>query len=413
MDPFDRELIRLALEIDRLVPGYVDAYIGPPQIRNEVAATDKKDAATLLNDLHRLRDQIPVTTGQRQLYLSALTRAMDCTLRKLDGEHFDYLQEVELLYDIRPQPIEEEQFHDALRRLDDALPSNGTLFDRANDRRKHYELNVDQVLPLLELARQETRQRTLQIVNLIDGEELEIQLTNNQPWSAYNWYKGKGRSLIEFNRDIPISALSLISTFAHEGYPGHHTEHILKEEHLLRRLGYGEEAIFLLHSPAAVIAEGIATSAVGIIFPDAGGLNADARRDYHDWNEQVLLPEVGISGEPALQMRQIAEAIHDLRYVTGNAAILFHTAQLDAQQTIDYITTYALSTPERAKKSFDFISDPLFRSYSFTYTEGYDLLKRAGKGNELALFKRLLFEQILPSQLADGTWNALPASRDA
>jgi hypothetical protein len=134
---------------------------------------------------------------------------------------------------------------------------------------------------------------------------------------------------------------------------------------------------------------------VHIIFPDINGDD-----DEHTWNERVLLPRAGMSGEPAAQMRQIAEAMRDLRYVSGNAAILYHTGQLDDEQTIDYIMTYALATRERAQKSLQFISNPLFRSYLFTYTQGFDLIKQAAGNDELDLFRRLLSQQILPSQLA-------------
>ena len=243
MDPFDQALIRLALEVDRLMPGYVDAYIGPPELRAEVQAEPRKETGALLEALERLRGNIPVTTHQRRAYLTALLRGIDCTLRKLNGEQFDYLTEVELLYDIEAQYIDEALFEDALRMLDNALPGTGKLIDRFNERRKRYELNIAQVLPLLDIARKETRQRTGQIIELVDGDDLQIRLTNNQPWGAYNWYKGNGQSLIEFNTDIPVSALSLISTFAHEGYPGHAFEH---EAHQ-RVLHPARHRVMLLH----------------------------------------------------------------------------------------------------------------------------------------------------------------------
>jgi hypothetical protein len=203
---------------------------------------------------------------------------------------------------------------------------------------------------------------------------------------------GNGRSLIEFNTDIPVSALGLLGTFAHEGYPGHHTEALLKERLLYHEKGYAEQAVALLNSPAAVISEAIATTASEIIFPNGS---------EYEWTVDVILPAAGIdTGETAVQMRRIAQAANTLRYITGNAAIQYHTGQLTKEQTIDYIKTYALAPPERAEKSFSFLSHPLYGSYLFTYTEGYDLITQAtNNGDKLPLFRRLLTEQILPSQL--------------
>jgi hypothetical protein len=95
----------------------------------------------------------------------------------------------------------------------------------------------------------------------------------------------------------------------------------------------------------------------------------------------------------------VSDARRALRYVSANAALFYHTGRFSADETRDYIATYALSTPERAAKSFSFIANPLYRSYIFTYTAGYDLLAEAGGGDKMPVFTRLLTEQVLPSAL--------------
>ncbi len=392
LDNYGRSYLTLTLEIDKHIDGYVDAYYGPEEIKTAVSATPKRAPAKLLDDVTALQANIPAADPARQAYLTAALRAIECTVRMLSGETFDYLDEVNRFYDISPQKVDEAEFTAAHNELDTLLPGSGPIADRLTARRKSYELDKAQILPLLELARAEAQKRTAALFDLTGDNGFEIKLVNNQPWGAYNWYLGDGRSLIEFNTDIPVSALGLISTFAHEGYPGHHTEHILKERLLYRQKGYAEQAAMLLNSPSAVIAEGIATTAVEIIFPNGS---------QHDWNVEVLLPKAGINtGETADQFRRIAKAAQTLRYVTGNAAILHHSGQLNREQTIEYIQTYALATPERAAKSYSFLTHPLFRSYLFTYTQGYDLIAQATEnGDKLPLFRRLLTEQILPSHL--------------
>jgi hypothetical protein len=165
---------------------------------------------------------------------------------------------------------------------------------------------------------------------------------------------------------------------------------MLKEDALYRQKGYAEQAAMLLHSPAAVIAEGIATTAVEMIFPDGS---------HHEWNLEVAFPAAGIAVDQAtaVNLRQIGETSKQLRYVNGNAAILYHTGRLSREETIDYIQTYGLTTPDRAAKSFSFLSHPLFRSYVFTYSVGYDLI--AATPDPAKTFLRLLTGQVLPSQL--------------
>ncbi len=393
LDAFSQDYLRLTLEIARHIDGYIDAYYGPPALREEVNAGPRRSPAGLLDDLGRLVDNIPGNDPARAVYLSATLRAIECTLRMLNGETFDYRQEVHRLYDIRPQLTPESQFEAAHRALDEWLPPlpGGDLAARLTAWRDRFTVDAGRGLALLELARAETRRRTAAFVDLPDDESVEVRLTSNQPWSAYNWYLGHGRSLIEFNTDLPLNATALLATFAHEGYPGHHTEAILKEQTLYRQRGYAEQAAALLHSPAAVISEGIATTALDMIFPNGEG---------HDWTVEVLLPAAGIAAEPgtAERLRGIEAAGAALRAVNGNAAILYHTGQLDTAETQDYIRAYALATPERSAQIFRFCTHPLFRSYSFTYTEGHRLI--AAAADPVATFRRLLTEQVLPSELA-------------
>jgi hypothetical protein len=388
-DPFGRAYLRLTLEIEKHIPGYVDSYFGPAEIKVQVEAAEKKTPAALLDDLSWLQAHLPSEDANRRTYLQAFLRAMDCTLRQLNGEEISFLDEANRLYDIEPHLIEESCFTAAHRELDTVLPGDGSIAERLEARRKRYEIDHEKALALIDLACDETRRRTLALMELVEGESLEVTLVSNQPWSAYNWYKGNYHSLIEFNTDIPLSALALLGTFAHEGYPGHHTEGILKDKLLYREKGYVEESTRLLYSPAAVIAEGIATTALEIIFPN----DSD-----DEWNVAVMLPAAGLPTEPVEQMRRISKAAQELRYVSGNAAILYHTGQLNEEQTVDYFRTYTLSSEPRARQSFRFINR--YRAYPFTYTWGYDLIEQASNGGDKTpLFRRLLTEQLLPSDL--------------
>jgi len=391
LDSFDADYLRLTLEIHKHIDGYTEGYYGPAELRAEVEATPPLPAASLLAGVQRLQDSIPTADPARAAYLTATLRAIECTVHMLAGETFDYLDEVARIYDIQPRLVAEERFTAAHHALDTLLPGGGPLGERLAVWRKGFEIDTGHALALLELARAETRRRTAAFIDLPNDESVTITLVQGQAWSAYNWYLGGGRSLIEFNTDIPLSALALLGTFAHEGYPGHHTEGMLKEIALFRGRGYGEQAVSMLHSPAAVISEGIATTALDVIFPDDS---------HYAWTTEVLLPAAGLPVEAGLaaRLQAIAEATAALRYVSANAAILYHTGQLDRPATLDYIQAYALSSAERAAQSFSFISHPLYRSYPFTYTTGYDLIAAAGDRD--TLFRRLLTKQVLPSQLS-------------
>ena len=130
LDDFSRSYLQLSLEIDKHIDGYVDAYIGPEALKTAVQATPKRDPTSLLDDLSRLQDNLPTDPPHRHRYLKGVLRAMDCTIRMLTGETFDYLDEVNRFFDIQPQLLDEEKFLAAQRELDTLLPGEGSLAER-------------------------------------------------------------------------------------------------------------------------------------------------------------------------------------------------------------------------------------------------------------------------------------------
>ena len=285
LNDFGQAYLRLALEINKHIDGYIETFLGPTDFRARIEAEDKKSPQALLDDLARLREMIPVGDPIRYRYIEAILCAMDCSLRILNREEFEYFDEVHRLFDIRPRLVNEALFTKAHRELDSLLPGSGSVSNRLDAWRKLYEIPKDKLLDLVELAHRETRERTRAFVNLIEGEAVEMSLTSGQPWLAYSKYIGNAQSRIEFNIDVPFSALDLAELIAHEAYPGHHTEGQLKEKALFYGKGFAEHGILIMHSPAAVIAEGIAMTAAEIIFP------GDTR---YDWTAEVLLPAASL-----------------------------------------------------------------------------------------------------------------------
>ena len=180
---------------------------------------------------------------------------------------------------------------------------------------------------------------------------------------------------------------------AHEAYPGHHTEHALKDMRLYHGRGYAEQAIQLINTPECVISEGIAVLAEDIAF---GGGQAE-------WMATVLMPEAGLKFDPEVH-RRVQRAGRELRAVASNAALLFHRDGRSEREVVQYLEHYGLMAEAEAAKRFSFISDPLWRPYIFTYSVGRQLLSdwldQATGEDRIERFRQLLTEQVTPSQVA-------------
>ncbi len=398
LDPITHDYLALAHGIDRLVPGFIDADVGPPREADRLGDAEPATPLGLLEQARALAGQVAEADypERRRAYLAAQVAAMVEVCRSLAGEAIDYAAEVRGRFDIEPDHTPEANFDAAIAAIDDALPGSGPIPVRMAAWRERFEVAPEVAMDLLDVIVPEIRRRTLAFVDLPDGEDVAFALVRDQPWSGYNWFLGESRSRVELNTDLPIRANGLTGLVCHEAYPGHHTEHSLKEWHLYRQRGWDEHAVQLISTPQAVISEGIATLAETVVFP-AGEL--------HAWQAETLYPRAGITGDPGREARLDA-AQRDLRAVNANAALLLHGGGASEDEAVAYIMRYGLRDEADARQSLRFITDPTWRSYVFTYHAGRDLLGRwldrgaPDQATRLARFRDLLTTQVTPSLVA-------------
>jgi hypothetical protein len=64
------------------------------------------------------------------------------------------------------------------------------------------------------------RERARELVELPDGEGVEVELAENQRWRAFSLYLGNLRSRFSYNVDRPLPAAEIAHLVGHEAYPG-------------------------------------------------------------------------------------------------------------------------------------------------------------------------------------------------
>jgi hypothetical protein len=379
--------VRLALAIDEHMPGYVDAYFGPEEWKAQAKQDGKVPLSALTDRTQQLAadiSQVHDLSPQRRDYLVRHITAMQMSLRLLGGEKVSLADEVEALYDVRPDWKDEANFEEAHRLLDEVLPAGGSLKERTLDWERSLEISIEKVKELLPAIVQKLRALTGQQFNLPEGENFTVEFVSNQPWSAYNWYLGNFQSRIDFNTDLPTRIGSLPALMAHEGYPGHHTDLSIKENFLVRKLKYHEFTLNLLNAPSAVMAEGIATTARKTILTDD---------ELAEWLREELLPGAGLSPIDPNRILAVSKAGDKLRGIAGNAAFMLHDQQKSEQEISQYLQEYNLSTEKEARHLISFISNPLYRSYIFTYHVGYDLLEELFQHGDRHIYCRRIMEE--------------------
>jgi hypothetical protein len=397
-----KEYVLLAFRIDKAIrkfteSRFVDYYYGPPEWKAEAEAQAEGSPAALVRDAMALADALADQgfDAHRANYLEKQIVALETVCRKLNGETFSLEDEVQRCFDIHPERIPESQFEQGLAILDEVLPGDGSLPDRVQRWRRRYQLAPEKsglLLRLMQRTAAEARRRTQTFVTLPADEGVELQTVSDLGSIGENWYLGNYRSRVERNIDRPTDLNGLMHFICHEGYPGHHTEFVLKEQRLFRERGYLEQAIFPIISPQAVISEAIARSACEMIFTP---------EEEEQWLAEHIYPDAGI--EPETNMMVIAklhEAQELLDYpVLANAAFRLHEGRPDDEVT-QYLVKYMLETEEQARKFLAFLQVPFQEAYIFTYFSGKQLMRPWLQGSErVNAFRRFLTEQVTPSEL--------------
>lgn len=367
--------LRLGLQLDRHVEGTVDAYFGPPELKAAVDAEPPVElrqlvaaAEGLLEELGDgwLRDQV---VGLRT-FAGALA-----------GESISYADEVEGCYGVRPIHTDEAVFAAAHERLDELLPGDGTLAERHNGWEESLRVPTEQIERTMAAVIEEARGLTRSLVDLPEGEGVELETVRDKAWWAFCEYLGDLRSRISVNVDLPMSSVELLRLTMHETYPGHHAERSCKEQSLVRDQGLLEETLVLVPTPQSLVTEGIAVLAPEVVLDgDDGPALAD------------LLRARGIELDLA-RARAVERALDPCRWADVNAALMFHEGGASEAETQAYLERWGLLRPELAAHVVRFLQQPTSRTYILTYPAGRDLCRSYVAG-ESDGFRALLTEQV-------------------
>jgi len=388
------EFIKLSFAIEEYTPGYVDAYFGPEEWQTQAKQDGKLPLQDLSERTARLANNISQAhdmDAQRKDFLARQVTAMQMSLRLLAGEEVPLAEEVQALYDVQPSWVDESNYEQAHKELDQLLPPGNSLAERKQEWDRSLEISLEKAKELLPLITKRLQDVATQKFGIPEQESFNLEWVSDKPWAAYNWYLGGFRSTIQINADLPMRINGLSELIAHEGYPGHHTELSIKEQKLVSEKNYYEHTIALINSPSCVISEGIATSALKTALTDD---------EQEDWYREEILPRAGMSHINPARMMQINKAFDKIKGIMGNISFMLYDQHKSTEEAEGYLRRYDLATEQVIKHLIRFVSDPLSRSYVFTYDMGYDLLEELFTLKDRnKYFKRILEEPVTPSQI--------------
>ena len=388
------EYLKLGLRFDRVVEGYVDAWIGPAALRAQVADEPQPEPLDLSRQAAALSTQVadsdlaPARIG----FLTAHLDALAVGGRRLAGEDMSFVDEVRSYFQVDIALIPTDVFAAAHDEISSLLAGSGPLMDRWSAFREADTCPVPQVETAVRALAAALQERVAGPTGLPAGEHIDFEIAADAAWSGFNYYLGGYRSRVAVNAGVGQRISQLPVLTAHECYPGHHTEHCRKEDLLIERGGELEHCIFLVNTPQCVMAEGLGDLA----------LSAAVGPGWGRWAQEVL-DGIGPSFDPEL-VEALEIASRPLNAVRQNAAIMLHDRGADEADVLDYLQRWWLVSEDRARQMLRFLSDPLWRAYTSTYVEGERLLRpwlaaRPPGQPAMQRFQRLLDEPLTPAMI--------------
>ena len=399
LSEFGENFLLLALRIGKHKKNYVDFYIGPKELRtiidNEVITSPNillTDCKALQKDLFRQGYD-----KKRERYLDKMLVSMRTTVEMLDGVEIPFKEQFLKLYDVTLQPINESELDNLKEEIDEAYKGSGSLKERMNDLRVRRTVPEGDVFELFSKALNITKARSKELFDdlLHENEHVNLELVKNNnsnevKWAYYNWYLGNFISRIEVNPNYNMYWSIFLSAAAHEGYPGHHTEFFVKEKRLYCDLNQFEHSILLLNSPKLIISEGIANTAVNMLF------------SYQDQAE-ISLREFSLdsSNEDSLEVIMMQNRVKGkINLYLYNLAYHALINRWSEEKLIRYATSFEIYSQEDLKQRIKLIFNPVYSTTAFSYNIGSKLIiKKYGEFPSAKNFRDLLINQILPSDL--------------
>jgi hypothetical protein len=404
-DPIARDYLLLALRMEQRIPGIVDGYFGPADLKAQVDLEPLPAPGRLRDDARALRARVEteVADAPRRRWLSAQLDAIEVQARALAGDPLPYEEHVARCFEFVPRRRPETELHAAARALDTLLPGPGPIATRLEAWDARFIVPPERLPALADLLVERFRGRARSLFGLPEGEALRVGLVRNQPWSGYNWYDGGFRSRVDINTDVPVRVTSLVHVLAHETYPGHHLEHAWKEADQVLAAGRLESSVLLINAPECLISEGLAD--LGHRFASPPEAEAELLVELFVAAGLPLAVDPVEAREAAALDVAMAGARASLAASDVNAALMRHADGASHDEVLAYLRETGLLAPDRAAQRLSFIEHPLWRTYVFVYSEGEALLRRwleiAPPDERAARFGRLLHEQLTPGAIED------------
>jgi hypothetical protein len=263
--------VQITLQFAQHRPSLVDAWTGPdgfkPGARVPVAEL-RASLDQLLTRVAAMRSaDIDATEAPRLGYLRGQLNALTLVARRLLGESTSFAEEIRGSFG-RNLDSDAAGLADVRAALDAQLSGRDPLPQRYRAFRDRFLIPESRVDRVLAAAIDACRASVAPYIKLPADERVTISFDPAIEWDAYARYAGNHTTELKIASRDGHDVAALLHLACHETYAGHHTEHVLIDDALVKGRGWVEFQLSPAFGPHLLISEGVAEAAVDLALPE-------------------------------------------------------------------------------------------------------------------------------------------------
>jgi hypothetical protein len=306
LDAIAARYVRATLALQQHDPSLVDTWHGSDRLRPGPRGPVKallEDITTLQGELEAVAPNIASAEEQGRLrYLTSQLRALRFAAERQLGRAATIDEQAREEFGITFAPLDPVATQATLAAVDRLLPGTAPRPDRVSALRLRTRVPRDRQRDVFEAAIAACKDASAGAFSLPKDDEIEIVFSENLPWDGFARHLGNYRTRISINDAAPLDVSRALRLACHEGYPGHHVQHLLRDQ-LFETRQWVELQLTPMFGRHLLLAEGAAEVGADLAFP-AGARTAI----YRD----KLFPAAGLDPAAVDTLVQLEELTRDL-----------------------------------------------------------------------------------------------------
>jgi hypothetical protein len=373
LDSVAERYVRAALKLSQHDPSLVEQWRGPeswnPGPRRPVAELQQEVEALHHHIELAASDISSAVEYARVHYLLGQIRALRFAVERQLGREASIDEQARDEFDVAFAPLDRAAVDRVHQQLQQTLPGSSSLADRVRALRRSTTIPRERRLAVLTKAIEACKARVPAEVGLPRGESIDLVFKTGMTFDAFARYQGQQRTDIEINDDSELDVSRAVRLACHEGYPGHHVQHLLIDR-LFADRQWPELLLTPGFGPHLLATEGAAEAGAEV------ALSASERAALY----RTLFAIAELDAAPLDQLLRTEDLLTELLPVVTDVARQYLATSITQQQAIERLTNEALIANPQALLAF--IEQR--RARALVYGEGRRVVLDAMPSRDLA-----------------------------